>query len=457
VLKQLVAYVGLENFLTGVRSYFDAHAWGNATLGDLLTALEQASGRELASWSKAWLETAGVNTLRAVYETGADGAFTSFSVTQEAPASHPQLRPHRIGIGLYRLTPDGLERSGRVEVDIAGTVTPIPQLAGTPRPDLVLVNDDDLSYAKVRLDEHSLRSLIRAGGRFTESLPAALCWTSSWDMTRDAEVAARDFLTLALTGARFITDINLLQSVLRAAVTSVRRFSDAAWRQAGTEQLTGGLRELMHNAVPGSDRQFCFAITFFDVATAPADLDLLAGLLDGSASIDGLVIDTDQRWRLLHRLVSRGRAGEREIEAELARDDTDAGQRHAASARAAVPTAEAKEEAWNMIIDGGLPSAVVREAIMGFQDLDQAELLAPYREKFFEVIGPRWEQWGDMGRFFAQAAYPMTDISQEAVDFANAYLATPELPAALRRLLAEGRDDVLRALRCRERDALAGG
>jgi aminopeptidase N len=454
VLKQLVAYVGLENFLTGVRSYFDAHAWGNATLGDLLTALERASGRELASWSKAWLETAGVNTLRAVYETGDDGTFTAFSVAQEAPASHPELRPHRIGIGLYQLTPDGLERTGRIEVDIAGAVTPIPRLAGTPRPDLVLVNDDDLTYAKVRLDEHSLRSLIRARGRFTGSLPAAICWTSSWDMVRDAEMPARDFLTLVLAGARYIRDINLLQSVLRAADTSVRRFGNPARRQAGTGQLAGGLRELMYDATPGSDYQLCFATSFTDIAADPADLDLLAGLLDGSASVDGLAVDTELRWRLLRCLVSKGRAGEHEIEAELSRDDTDAGQRHAARARAAIPTAQAKEEAWNLIIDGGLPSAVVRETIMGFQDLDQPALLAPYRERFFEAIGPRWEQWGDTGRFFAQVAYPVTDISQEAVDFANAYLARPELPAALRRLLAEGRDDVLRGLRCRERDAL---
>ena len=165
VLKQLVAYVGRENFLDAVRKYFAAHAWGNATLADLLAALEETSGRDLAAWSEQWLQTAGVNTLRPSYTLDDDGRFTEFAVEQEAAASHPVLRSHRIAIGLYDLTADGLVRRHRVETDVAGPRTVVTELAGQPRPDLVLVNDDDLSYAKIRLDAHSLRTLVESISR----------------------------------------------------------------------------------------------------------------------------------------------------------------------------------------------------------------------------------------------------------------------------------------------------
>nr|MDQ2875388.1 aminopeptidase N [Actinomycetota bacterium] len=242
VLKQLVAWVGRDNFLAGVQQYFAEHSWGNATLGDLLAALERSSGRELASWSKAWLETAGVNTLRPRFEVGPDGRLTSFAVLQEAPASHPELRPHRIAIGLYRQDEAGLSRVHRVETDIAGDATPIPELVGQPCPDLVLVNDDDLTYAKVRLDERSLRALVSGHGWFTDDLPAAICWAAAWDMVRDGELRARDFLGMVLAGAEFITDVSVLRTVLMQVTSAIRRYADPAWRPAGLAALATALR-----------------------------------------------------------------------------------------------------------------------------------------------------------------------------------------------------------------------
>ena len=233
VLKQLVAYVGRENFLDGVRKYFAAHAWGNATLADLLAALEETSGRDLATWSAEWLQTAGVNTLRPSYTVDADGRFAEFAVEQEAAATHPVLRSHRIAIGLYDRTEAGIVRQLRVETDVAGPRTVVPELAGQPRPDLVLVNDDDLSYAKIRLDEHSLRTLIEDIGAFAESLPAALCWSAAWDMCRDGEMAARDYVKLVLSGISSVTDISVVQTLLQQAGQAVRRFADPGWRQAG--------------------------------------------------------------------------------------------------------------------------------------------------------------------------------------------------------------------------------
>jgi aminopeptidase N len=455
VLKQLVAYVGLDNFLAGVRQYFGQHAWSNATLADLLTALAQASGRELTGWSKQWLETAGVNTLRPEYSLGPDGRFTEFAIRQDAPDSHPVLRDHRIAIGLYERGEAGLVRRRRVETDISGERTVVAELTGERQPDLVLVNDDDLSYAKIRLDPHSLDTLLTSIGDFTDSLPAALCWAAAWDMCRDAEMAARDYVRLVLTGAPSMSDISMKQTLLRQANAAVRRYTDPAWRDTGLSLAASELRRLLEQAEPGSDAQLAYAQAFTGVAVSPSDLALLAGLLDGSTVIDGLVVDTDLRWALLHRLVSRGERGRPGIEAELARDATDAGARHAATCRAAIPDAAAKREVWEQIIGGSLPSAVFRATLAGFTDPDRPDLLAPYQDRYFEAVGDVWRDWGtDMAQWFVSNAYPLAD-SPELIRATDDLIARTSPPAALRRLLIEGRDGAQRALRCQERDRRA--
>ena len=251
VLKQLVAYVGRDNFLAGVRRYFAAHSWGNATLADLLSALEAVSGRDLTAWSREWLETAGVNTLRPSYTVDAAGRFTSFSVLQEAAETHPVLRSHRIGIGLYSRTDGALRRTAYFETDISGPSTPVPELVGQDRPDLVLVNDDDLTYAKIRLDDHSLKTLVSSIGEFDSSLPAALCWAAAWDMTRDGEMATRDYVRLVLGGAGSVQDISVVQTLLRQAALAVRRYADQAWRPDGLALMASSLRSLLLSAAPG--------------------------------------------------------------------------------------------------------------------------------------------------------------------------------------------------------------
>jgi aminopeptidase N len=465
VLKQLVAYVGRENFLDGVRKYFGAHAWGNATLADLLSALEETSGRDLTSWSAEWLQTAGVNTLRPAYSVDADGRFTEFAVEQEAPATHPVLRSHRIAIGLYDRTPGGeagLSRRLRVETDVAGPRTAVPEIVGQPRPDLVLVNDDDLTYAKVRLDDHSLHTLVNSIGAFTESLPAALCWSAAWDMCRDAEMAARDYVRLVMSGMTSVADISVVQTLLRQAGQAARRFADPGWRETGLALMASTLRGLLRTVPGGSDEQLAYVRALASVATSAEDLALLAGLLDGSVRLDGLSVDTDLRWSLLARLVSRGAPkgsgtyGAAEIDAELARDATDAGERHAATCRAAIPTVEAKREAWRLLTGGELTIAALRAVLAGFADPDQPKLVEPYREEYFAVVGDVWRGWSSaMAQDFVAGVYTVCAVSPETVEATGAYLASAQPPAALRRLLGEGRDDVLRALRCRARDRQA--
>ncbi|MGE5291453.1 MAG: aminopeptidase N [Micromonosporaceae bacterium] len=458
VLKQLVAYVGLDNFLAGVRRYFEHHAWANATLNDLLAALEETSGRDLASWSKEWLESAGVNTLRPEFDVGADGALTSFAVVQEAPAEHPALRTQRIAIGLYDRDGGGVSRRHRIELDISGARTEVPELVGRKRPDLVLINDDDLGYAKIRLDESSLRAVVDGIGDITESLPASLCWAAAWDMCRDAEMPARDYARLVTSGVDSVHDITVAQNLLRQATAAVQRFADPAWRENGLIALADAVHSMLQAAEPGSDRQLAYAQTLARTAISHTHLALLAGLLEGTVVIDELAVDTDFRWLLLHRLVSRGVAGETQISAELERDQTSAGERHAARCRAAIPEPEAKLAAWEKIVNGNtMANALFRATIVGFADLDQADLLEPFIGRYFEVVGDIWRTWtSDMAQNFVSHAYPVA-VNQHIIEMTDDYIEREQPPAALRRLLVESRDGVERALRAQACDRRAGG
>jgi aminopeptidase N len=396
-----------------------------------------------------------VNTLRTSYSIDSGGRFTEFAVEQEAAPSHPLLRSHRIAIGLYDRTEAGLSRRLRVETDVAGPRTVIPELTGQARPDLVLVNDDDLTYAKIRLDDHSLRTLIEASiGSFTESLPAALCWAAAWDMCRDGEMAARDYVRLVLSGVSSVTDISVVQTLLRQAGQAARRFADPTWRETGLALMASGLRDLLAAAPAGSDEQLAYVRAFAGVATSAEDLALLADLLTGSVRLDGLSVDTDLRWALLGRLVSRGAGfGPAEIDAELVRDATDAGERHAATCRAAIPTAEAKRAAWQALTGGELTIAMFRATLGGFVDLDQPQLVEPYRAEYFAAVGEVWQNWSSaMAQDFVSGAYLVCALSPETVEATDDYIARAEPPAALRRLLIEGRDEVLRSLRCQARD-----
>jgi len=458
VLKQLVAWVGQDAFFTGVRAYFAQHEYGNTVLADLLTQLEKASGRELSSWSAEWLETAGCNTLRASFETGPDGAFTAFSVLQEAPEDWPTLRSHRVAVGLYDLVDGKLVRTGRQELDVVGGTSAVPALVGRRQPDLVLVNDDDLTFAKIRLDERSLATLVAHVGDFTESLPRALGWATAWDLTRDAELPARDYLALVQGGIAGETHIGVVQTLLRQAQLAVTLFADPSWAPTGRAALATTAYDAAHAAEPASDLQLAWLRTLGGLATTDEQLALVAGLLDGSRTIPGLSVDTELRWHLLHRLVVVGRAADAEIEAELERDPTSAGERHAATARAARPTREAKAQAWRLALeDASLPNAVQSAVISGFASADQLDLLQEWVEPYFAAIGRVWaERPGEMAQNIVVGLYPTLLVSPALVERTDAYLAGSDVAPALARLLAEARDGVVRALRARACDAAAG-
>jgi len=200
VLKQLLAYLGRESFFAGIRTYFAQYGWGNAMLADLLHALETSSGRSLGDWSKAWLQTAGANTLRGQFGVTDSGAFASFAVIQEAPHEQPTLRPHHIAVGLYNRVGGQLVRTYRVEVDVTGARTEVPGLVGQPQPDLILLNDDDLDYALVRFDDRSLATLTQSIGQFADPLARTVCWTAALDMVQQGELSVPEFVEILVGG-----------------------------------------------------------------------------------------------------------------------------------------------------------------------------------------------------------------------------------------------------------------
>ncbi|KOG48951.1 aminopeptidase N [Streptomyces decoyicus] len=463
VLKQLVAYVGMDEFFQGVQAYFKAHAYGNTRLSDLLGALEETSGRDLKTWSKKWLETAGINILRPEIEVDAQGVITSFAVKQEAPAlpagakGEPVLRPHRIAVGAYELAGGKLVRTERIELDVDGELTAVPQLVGKARPAVILLNDDDLSYAKVRLDEESLKTVTEHLGDFTESLPRALSWASAWDMTRDGELATRDYLSLVLSGIGKESDIGVVQSLHRQVKLALDLYAAPEWRETGLATWTAAALEQLRAAEPGSDHQLAWARAFAASARTDEQLDLLQGLLEGTEEVSGLAVDTELRWALVHRLAATGRADEKTIAAELDRDKTSAGERYAASARAARPTEEAKAGAWASVVESDqLPNSLQESVIGGFVQTDQRELLAPYTAKYFAAVKDIWNSRShEMAQQIAVGLYPALQVSQETLDATDAWLASAEPSAALRRLMTESRAGIERALKAQKADAAA--
>jgi aminopeptidase N len=455
VLKQLVAWVGQDRFLAGMKTYFERHAWGNTELRDLLRVLEEASGRDLSLWSKEWLETAGVNTLRAEFELADDGTFAAFRLLQESPSDWPTLRSHRVAIGLYDLEGSGvLARRHRVELDVTGAVTDVPSLVGQRQPDLVLVNDDDLTYAKIRLDERSLATAVAHLGKLPDSLPRALCWAAAWDMTRDAEMAARDYLALVLANIGSESDIGVVQTLLAQCQAAIFAFGDPANRAAALQLLNAGALDFLRSAPPGSDHQLAWARAWVATSRANEDLTAVRGLLTGATAFDGLAVDTDLRWHVVRSLAARGVLTEDEITAEAERDPTAAGQRQAAAARAARPTAEAKAEAWTAIVDDTeLPNAVLSALLGGFMQHEQADLIRPYVEPYFAVVPRLWSsRTSEVAINILTGAYPHVLIEPETLERTDAYLAQGTVEPSVRRVLIESRDGVARALRARERD-----
>ncbi|HEY7928236.1 MAG: aminopeptidase N [Candidatus Dormibacteria bacterium] len=458
VLRQLVAWVGEDAFFGGIREYFTEHQWGNATLRDFLAPLERHSGRDLAAWSREWLETAGMNVLRAEI-SATDGIVESCAVLQ-APAtpSLPTLRSHRIGVGLFDLDDNGrLVRTERIELDISGARTEITELRGRARPALVLLNDGDLTFAKIRLDDVSTQTVIDHLSDLDDPLARSLLWASMWDMARDADIPAGQYIDFVHRHAPNETLPTIVDDMLGQAMGAVENFTDPGNRRAARAHLHQTAATILASAAPGSPLQLSALRCTLATSDAPEDFAFAAGLLAGRFVPEGITVDQDLRWLIIRRLAAAGRLDNAAIDAEATRDRTDLGARKAAAARASRPNADAKSAAWARIIDAATPLAMQRALIGGLQERDQQELLAPYIARWVEQVPKYWlQRASEEAETFTQGMFPAYRADDAVIAAADTLLEGGELTEAARRLVLESRDNTLRLQRAQAADRATG-
>ncbi|WP_457962392.1 aminopeptidase N [Arthrobacter sp. D1-29] len=461
VLKQLVAYVGFEAFIAGSRQYFHDHAYGNTTLADLLGALSASSGRDLAGWAAQWLQTSGISTLSV--ETGAhDGVLGTVAIVQDAedPVSGRQeLRPHRLRLGFYDFAPDGaLVRMDSVETDVAGARTELPELAGRPQPALLLVNDDDLSYAKVRLDPLSEATVLESLDRLSDPMARALCWTALWNSARDGESPASRYIEAVQAFGPSETGIGVLLNILNNASTAVERYVPVQGRDAVRSAFLTAVKTRLEIAAPGSDHQLAWARTLAAVSRHDAAfLPTLTGLLEGTVVVEGLAVDAELRWNIWHALAANGQATQAGLDEELARDTTASGRAGHATALAARTDPEVKKSAWNAAVHGTeLSNQLLSATIAGFTTAPVA-LLTPYVEPYFECLRSVWDGRSiEIASRIVRGLFPLAQDmpldgsrpdQHPVVIRTDAWLdGNADAPPALRRIVIEQRSHLLRAL-----------
>ena len=456
VLQQLVAHVGRDNFIAGLQKYFAKHAFANTTLDDLLVELTATSGRDLKPWVSTWLQTAGVNTLRPILEISND-KYSKIEILQEAPiipAGSKELRPHRLAVGLYDVKGESVLLRKSVELDVAGERTEVLELAGESVADLLLINDRDLSYAKVRLDDRSIATLKAHLGNISDGLTRAMCWAISWDMLRDGEISTTDFIDIAIAGLPGESDITVVTVIGNQLTTAVELYANPAKRDELRIRVADALAGMLAAAKAESDHQLQFARIFSGLATTKGHLTQLRALLDGKLA--GLKVDADLRWTFVLALCERNLFTRAELDGELERDNTINGQLGHATCVAAFSTAEAKTAAWNSITKEEMTSSIRAAIHRGFMRSGQRDLLAAYVDPYFESLITMWDNASfDIGSSFVELCYPTYITDKQTLEKTINWLETTgkDSPAGLRRLVSESRDALARALKAQAKDA----
>jgi aminopeptidase N len=456
VLKQLVAWVGQEPFMRGVSDYFKKHAFQNTELKDLLKELENQSGRDLSQWSKLWLETAGVNTLRPeIVEK--DGMIESFAILQSAIDDYPYLRPHRIAIGLYEEQSGKIVRTDRIELDVEGAKTQVPELAGNKRSALILLNDDDLTYAKIRMDESSWSFALDKLSSIEDPLARALVWGSAWDATRDGETSPRDFIKLALRHIEFETESTTMLTILRQLLTVANLYVAEPNRPTEQLALADGLWALAQNSKAGSDAQLQFVKFFAQFARSEKQLATVSDLLHGETKLASLAIDTDLRWELVTALAVGGKMSIEQLDQELAADNTANGQKYHVAAVAALPDNYSKQAMFTKLVaTDELSNALVNSASLAFGRVLNPEVLQVFVSQYFANVLKIWEERTyHMAEYLLVNLYPLALANAALVSETKAFLARPDIQSkpALRRILIENLANVERALSAQQMDA----
>jgi len=457
VMHQLCAYVGRENFIAGLQKYFKKFAWQNTKLSDLLTELKSTSGRDLDAWSATWLKTAGINTMRPVLEVK-DGVYQSVAISQAAPAvpaGSTEIRPHRIGVALYDLVDGALVSRLRTEVDVTSATTQLPELVGQKEADLLLINDGDLAYTKIRFDERSSRTLATHLGDLSDPVARTLCWVAMWDMWRDAEVTNHDFATMLLSGLESETLITLISGLGLDLVSAVEVHSNPARRNEIRVAVAAKLHEILNKSVAGSDAQLQIARIFTAIAQSPEQVAAIKELLAGKLA--GLVVDRDLRWFFVQALAERGAITRAEIDAVLKDDQTHNGELAHAQAVAALPDPAIKAETWRALLHDELSNSKRLALHRGFMRARQVELMENYVDPYFDSLLEMWNKTSfEEASSNVEMLYPRYVVTQAVLDKTDAWLTGvgKDAPAVLRRLVSEGRDSLARTLRVQIKDGL---
>lgn len=463
VLRQMVSYVGRDNFFAGLHQYLTKHSYQNATLDDLISELEAASGRDMSTWVKLWVEEAGVTSLRPEIVVDEDGNVTSLEVIQEAFSPESSLRPHRLIVAGYDLDEDGsaVHKVFSEELDVDGERTEVTTAKGISRPALILVNDEDLAYAKVRMDAPSLAFAVDNIARIDDPLARRVILASAWDMTRDGELPASQFLTLALQAASIETSVATLNALLRQVDTAVTSYVNRSYRPGQLAAVADGLFELARDAKPGSDAQEMFILAAARRAVTRSQFDQVKSLYRGDSVLDGLTLSEDLRWALLFALVRGGIAKENDIAELHAEDNTLTGSQNAARARATFDSDEVRKQTWDAIMgDVSIPNDTRWAMAEGFWAHVTTEPVryVDYIEKYFDRLDRAWEDHTfHIASRLVQTMAPLPLVGYvSGVDIprrAQAWLDNhAERPDSLRRLVSEGRDDAERMLRAQEAD-----
>ena len=456
VLQQLVEHVGRENFIKGLRIYFTKHAFKNTTLNDLMVELEATSGRDLKPWAATWLQTAGVNTLRPEIEIES-GVYKKLAIKQEAPTmpvGSKELRPHRLRVALFDIAGDSLVKRKSVALDVAGALTNVTELQGEKEADLVLINDGDLTYAKLRFDERSIATLKSHLGGLNEPLARALIWASLWDSVRDGELSASDYITIALNALGTESDISIVSATNTNIETAIWQYAAPSHRPALRAKVSDALNKFLKASAAGSDHQLAFARGFAEAAATPEQSKEIIEILNGS--INGLTIDAELRWHLVICAVKRGLLGASDIDAELAKDNTAHGKQYGALAHAAIPTAQAKEKAFTSVTTENLSNTIHAYTCRGFNVALHSELLTPFIDRYFAILIDLWNTKGyEIAETTATMLFPGFIVSDETLAKAQNWLDVTgkDAPNALRRVITEGRDALARSLRAQKKDA----
>ena len=455
VLQQLVAHVGRDNFIKGLRLYFAKHAFGNTTLKDLIDQLEAASGRDLTPWVSTWLRTAGVNTLRPVIEVSGD-TYASISIQQEVPTmpvGSTELRSHRLHVGIFDIVGDKLTRRTSVELDVEGALTEVKALASAKVADLVLINDKDQTYAKLRFDHRSIATMKSHLGSLDDSLARGLIWASLWDSCRDGELSATDYVTIALNALKSESDISIVSATLMQIDTAIWAYANPTKRDALRAHVGQSVEALLDASAAGSDHQMAFARAFANFAFTPAHYDRIKAILDGS--INGLVIDAEIRWYIFICGVKRGLFGPADIQAESKKDETAHGKQYTARANASMPSKDAKLKAFNSITTDNLSNTIHSYTCLGFNENIHHDVLADFVDPYFDSMLKVWETKGyEIAETTATLLFPTWVITPETLAKSEHWLNVTGKDAAhsLRRAITEGRDAMARALKARSAD-----